>query len=363
MLLRNIVHPPKGPVSLFPLLAGICLLSSLSANAADALVASVRSGSFGPGTSPAATVPYAFSSYGGQAGFGPLDPAPPTGITTDELIKKFGERESSFARARNQYTYRQTVRVDTINDDTGKPDGEYQQVTDIVFSDDGARTEHVIFAPANTIQKVIMTQADFDDIQKRLPFVLTTPELPQYDLTYLGRQKVDDIDTYVFDCRPKTLEKGKRYFQGTVWVDQQEYEIVLINGKAVPDNLRAGHEDLSPPYTTYYQEVDGGNWFPVYTKADGVLHFPGGQGYLSQDVHLRYVVKYEDYKRFHAKSRIIYNGEELPGADPNAKPPATPAPTPDASPNALPPPDPDAPPLTRPAPKSTPSPTPSPNQQ
>ena len=284
-----------------------------------------------------------------QAGFGPLDSAPPSGVTADEIIKKFGERETAFAKARNEYTYRQTVKIDTINDDTGKPDGEYQQVNDIIFSDSGARTEHVVFAPANTIEKVIMTENDFDDIVHRLPFVLTTPELPQYDLTYLGRQKVDDIDTYVFDCRPKTLEKGKRYFQGKVWVDQQEYEIVLINGKAVPDNLRRGHEDLSPPYTTYYQEVDGGYWFPVYTKADGVLHFPAGQGYVANDVHLRYVVKYEDYKRFHAKSRIIYNGEDLPPADKNAPAPnATPAPTPDASPAALPPADPDAPALKRP---------------
>ena len=91
-----------------------------------------------------------------------------------------------------------------------------------------------------------MSEADFDDIQKRLPFVLTTPELPQYNLTYLGRQRVDDIDTYVFDCKPRELVKGKRYFQGKVWVDQQQFEIVLINGKSVPDNLRRGHEDLSP---------------------------------------------------------------------------------------------------------------------
>jgi hypothetical protein len=270
-------------------------------------------------------------------------------MTAEQIIQKFGERESAFAKARNQYTYRQTVKIDTINDDTGKPDGEYQQVTDVVFSDEGARAEHVVFAPANTIQKVIMTENDFADIEHRLPFVLTTPELPAYDLTYLGRQKVDDIDTYVFDCRPKTLEKGKRYFQGKVWVDQQEYEIVLINGKAVPDNLKRGHEDLSPPYTTYYQEVDGGNWFPVYTKADGVLHFPADQGTMQNDVHLRYVVKYEDYKRFHAKSRIIYNGEDLPPGDPTAKPttPATTAPA-AANPAALPPPDPDAPSLTRP---------------
>ncbi len=289
---------------------------------------------------------------GGQAGFGKLDPTPPTGMTPDEIVKKFGEREAAFARERDQYTFRQTVKVDTISDDTGKPDGEYQQVTDIVFSDDNTRTEHVVFAPQNTLERIMMTQADFDDIAHRLPFVLTTPELPQYDLTYLGRQRIDDIDTYVFDCKPKELVKGKRYFQGKVWVDQQEFQIVLINGKSVPDDIRKGHEDLSPPYTTYYQEVDKDNWFPVYTKADGILHFPGGNGSMAQDVRIRYVVKYEDYKRFHAKSRIIYNGADLPTDTkqaPAAPPAATqPTATPKDDPNALPPPDPDAPAMKRP---------------
>ena len=295
----------------------------------------------------------AFLAAAGQAGFSKLDPTPPTGMATDDIIKKFGERESAFAKARDEYTFRQTVKVDTISDDTNKPDGEYQQVTDIVFSDADARTEHVVFAPQNTLSRIMMSQADFDDIAHRLPFVLTTPELPQYDLTYLGRQKIDDIDTYVFDCKPKELVKGKRYFQGKVWVDQQEFQIVLINGKSVPDDVRKGHEDLSPPYTTYYQEVDRDNWFPVYTKADGILHFPGGNGYMGQDVRIRYVVKYEDYKRYHAKSRIIFNGETLPAETkpaPGAPPPAAtqPAATPKADPAALPPPDPDAPPLKRP---------------
>jgi hypothetical protein len=323
----------------------VVLLSALNVPA----LAAVSNPNVGPAPAPPGKAPAA--AGGGQAGFGKLDPTPPTGMSVDEIIKKFGQRESAFAKARDEFTFRQTVKIDTVDDDTGKPDGEYLQVTDIVFGDKDQRTEHVTFAPANTISKVMMTEADFDDIIHRLPFVLTTPELPQYDLTYLGRQKVDDIDTYVFDCKPKELVKGKRYFQGHVWVDQQEFEIVLINGKAVPDNLRRGHEDLSPPYTTYYQEFDGGNWFPVYTKADGILHFPGGSGYMAQDVHLRYVVKYEDYKRFHAKSRIIYNGEELP-ADQKPEttaPPATPSATPPPQPpDALPPPDPNAPPLTRP---------------
>jgi hypothetical protein len=251
-----------------------------------------------------------------QSGFGKLDPSPlPDGLTTEALIKKFGERESAFAKARDEFTFRQTVRVNTIDDDTNKPDGEYLQVTDIVLDDKDRRTELVKFAPANTITKVMMTQADFDDIAHRLPFVLTTPELPQYDLTYLGRQKVDDLDTYVFDCAPKTLVKGKRYFQGKVWVDQQDNEIVLINGLTVPQDTRAGHEDLSPPYTTYYQQIDGKYWFPVYTKAEGTLHFAAQHGALSQDVHVKTTVRYTDYKRFRTSVTIHYNGEDLPNAD------------------------------------------------
>ncbi len=262
------------------------------------------------------------------AGFGPLDPAQPTGITPAEIVQKFGQREGEFAKARDAYTFRQTVKVDTISEDTGKPDGEYQQVTDITFDRTGKRDEHVVFAPQNTLERVMMSPADFQDIEHRLPFILTTDDLPQYDVTYLGRQKVDELDTYVFEAKPKVLEKNKRYFQGKVWVDQQDFQIVLVNGKSVPDNKKKGQEDLSPPYTTYYEQVDGKYWFPTYTKAEGDLHFSGGNGYMSQTVHLKTTVRYTDYKRFRATSRIIYNGEDITdntnkNKDPNAAPTTT----------------------------------------
>jgi len=245
------------------------------------------------------------------AGFGPLDPTPPAGLAIDQIIAKMGARESEFKRARDNYIFRQTVKVDTISDDNGKPDGEYLQVTDITFNKDGKREEHVVFAPSNTLERVIMSPTDFDEIEHRLPFILTTEDLPQYDIKYQGRQRVDDLDTYVFEAGPKTLEKGKHYFQGKVWIDQQDFQIVLINGKTVPQDLRKGHEDLQPPFTTYYEQVDGKYWFPTYTKAEGILHFTAGNGSMSQDVHMRNIVKYTDYKQFHATARIIYNGEDI----------------------------------------------------
>jgi hypothetical protein len=258
-----------------------------------------------------------------QSGFGPLDPAQPTGITVAQIIEKMGARESEFAAARDQYTFRQDVKFNTLSDDTNRPDGEYHQVTDITFDKDGKRQEHVVFAPQNSIERVIMTENDFRDIEKRLPFVLTAPELPQYDINYLGRQKVDELDTYVLDVKPKVLEKGHRYFQGKVWVDQQDLEIVMVNGMNVPQNMRKGHEDLSPPFTTYYQQIDDKYWFPTYTKAEGNLHFAAQQGALSQDVHVRTIIHYTDYKRFHVNVTIKYNGEDLP-SETDSKPKDTP---------------------------------------
>ncbi len=272
-----------------------------------------------------------------QQGFGKLDTTPPTGITPDQIVQKFAARESQFAEARDNYTFRQSVKVDTIDDDTNKVDGEYRQVTDITFSPSGRREEHIVFAPQNTLERVMMSPTDFDEIEHRLPFILTTDDLPQYDVTYVGRQKVDEIDTYVFDAGPKVLEKNKHYFQGRVWVDQQDLQIVLVNGKTVPQDTRPGHEDLQPPFTTYYEQVDGKYWFPTYTKSEGVLHFAAQNGALSEDVHMRSVVRYTDYKQFRATSRIIYNGQDIT----NNKTPANQNPAqnqpPDAGQPALPP--------------------------
>jgi hypothetical protein len=252
-------------------------------------------------------------------GFGEVDSTPPVGITVAQIVENMGKLESAFAAARNDYTFRQDVKFNTISDDTGRPDGEYHQITDISFNPDGKRVEHVVFAPQNTIEKVIMTENDFKDIEKKLPFVLTAPELPEYDISYLGKQRVDELDTYVFDVKPKKYEKGKRYFAGKVWVDQQDNEIVLINGMTVPQDVRPGHEDLSPPYTTYYQQIDGKYWFPTYTKAEGTLHFAAQHGALSQDYKVRTVVHYSQYKRFRSSATIHYGDEVLEGAKPDAK--------------------------------------------
>jgi len=251
---------------------------------------------------------------------GPLDTAPPKDVTPEEIIKRFAAKETEFAQAREQYTFRQDVKVQTLEGDT--PDGEYREVFDVIFDPKGKRTENVVFAPQSSLTKISMTQEDMEDIRHRLPFVLTTEELPEYNVLYVGQQQEDDLHCYVFDIAPKKIEGKKRYFQGRVWVDDRDVQIVKTYGKTVPDiRKKKNEENLFPKFTTWRQQVDGKYWFPVYTKADDELHFK------LQDVHIKEIVKYEDYKRFGSNVKILYEGKELPPGQ--QKPGQKPAQTPD----------------------------------
>jgi len=242
---------------------------------------------------------------------GPLDKSQPKGVTVEEIIKHFAAKEKEFRIARDQYTFRQDVKVMTLDGDT--PSGMYQQVFDVTFDDQGRKIKNVVYAPQSTIERggIIMTEQDFDDIENRLPFVLTSDEIGEYDILYVGQQKQDELDTYVFDIAPKQIVGKKRYFQGRIWVDNKDFQIVETYGKTVPDiRKKKGEENLFPKFTTWREQIDGQYWFPTYTRAEDTLHFS------MQDVKIREIVKYTNYRRFGSKSKILYEGQEVQKAGP-----------------------------------------------
>lgn len=258
-----------------------------------------------------------------DAGFGRMDVSAPA-TPADQIITQFAAKESEFREALNHYTYRRVTKVQTLDDDN-KVDGEYYEVDDVIFDPSGRRTEKVVYAPQSTLERVQMSVSDFQDIEHGYPFVLTTEELPKYDIKYVGRQKVDEVDCYVFDVAPKVIEKHERYLDGRIWVDATDLQIVVVDGRMVPDDTKRGQEDLHPPFMTWRQQIDGKYWFPVYTKGEGVLHFAGGSGYMAQDVHIRDIIKYTDYKRFGSTAKIIYEGQDItPQTPPNQTPPPKP---------------------------------------
>jgi hypothetical protein len=223
-------------------------------------------------------------------GDNPITSDPPS-MPVNDIIKRFAERESEFKLERDNYTYTQAFSIQTIDEDN-RPDGEYRMTSDIIFTPDGKRFEKVTYAPQNTLQRIMLSEQDLDDVRNVQPFVLNTTELAKYTVKYVGRQQVDELSAYVFDVGPKVIEKNQRYFQGRVWVDDKDLQIVMTDGKAVPDIITKNNENVFPRFRTYRQNIEKGYWFPVYTRADDYLHFRAG------DVHVRMTIRYSNYKRY-----------------------------------------------------------------
>jgi len=242
-----------------------------------------------------------------EEGTGPLNPAQPKGMTPQEIIQKFAAREEVFRQARNNYVYTQDITVQELDGTTVT--GEFRLVQDITYDDKGVRQENVTYAPQNSLRQLILSREDYEDFRSKMAFIMTTSDLPQYNLLYVGQQHQDEIDTYVFDIAPKTIVKGQRYFQGRIWVDNRDFQIVKSCGKTVPEAIantkkkKNIQENLSPKFVTYREQIDGQYWFPTYIRADDTLHF------RNQDVHMREIIKLTNYKRFGSKTKIIFKGE------------------------------------------------------
>jgi hypothetical protein len=228
-------------------------------------------------------------------------------LSPEEIIRKFADKEEQFRKARDHYTYRQTVRIEVLEIDGRRTGEEYFMLSDVLFDDKSRRVEKVVKAPPSTLQRIILTPEDLHDIQNIYPFVLTTSNIDKYNLNYLGKEKIDELDTFVFDVSPKAVEKEERYFEGKIWVDDQDLQIVKTYGKTIYQITKKNRDARFPRFETYRENIDGKYWFPTYTKADDILQFPTG------NVRVREIVKYENYKRFEAEVKITVGDEVPPG--------------------------------------------------
>ena len=217
---------------------------------------------------------------------GPLDSGPPKGTAPQEIIQKFTAKEKEFKNARKKCAYRQEVKMQALDGDSVSQ--EFRQVADVKLDDSGNKVKTIVLAPQPTM---ILSPEDAEDIESRLHFTLSTDELPEYNVSYVGQQQEDDLHCYVFDVVPKQIEKNHRYFQGRIWVDDRDLQIVRMTGKSAPDLLQKKKgQNLFPKFTTYREVIGGKYWFPTYSSTDDMLHFPTG------DVHIKGTVKASDYK-------------------------------------------------------------------
>ena len=207
------------------------------------------------------------------------------------LARLVAHRESETEAERNQYTYRQTLSIEQL-DERGILRGQYREVRDIIFSPQQERTEELIGKPENNLTALQLTPEDFRDFRDIQPLVLTEDRLWNYETKSRGEESVDGVDCWVLQVRPRQILEGQRFFEGLIWAEKKEFNLVRMEGRAVPQIRSTKSENLFPRFTTVRKPVDGKYWFPVLTVADDTLQFRNGPH------RERLRISYSNYKRF-----------------------------------------------------------------
>jgi TonB family protein len=223
----------------------------------------------------------------------------------NEIIHKFASKETEFRRALNSYAFKRDALIQVLGMG-GQVTGEYHRVSDFTFDDSGNRYEKINFFPLSNIGSII-TPEDLEDLGGVNPFALEATKLGQYNFKYVGKERIDELDLYVFDVSPKVMPDPKktkeRFFLGRIWVDDHDLQIVKSKGKGVPETKN----NKFPVVETYREQIDGKYWFPTYSYADDDLIFDNGT-----DMHIRLAVKYTNYMVGHGKLTVTEIEEVKP---------------------------------------------------
>jgi TonB family protein len=239
----------------------------------------------------------------------------------DEIIRKFTSKETEFRKALNEYAFKRDALIQEIGMG-GQVIGEYHRVSDFTFADNGTRFEKINFFPMPSIQGATMTNEDLDDLGGVNPFALEGSKAALYNFKYVGKERIDELDLYVFDVSPKVMPSPKskeRVYTGRIWVDDHDLQIVKAKGKAGPETK----QNKFPIIETYREQIDGKFWFPTYVYADDDLIFDNGT-----DFRVRMRVKYTDYRVGRGKVTITEVGDapemDTKPQQPQSKPETTP---------------------------------------
>src|ERR1044072_2676981 len=226
---------------------------------------------------------------------------PTNTIDADRIVRAFTAKEADLPRASTTYSFKRDALLQSIGMG-GQVIGEYHRVSNFTFDNQGNRYEKISFFPMPTLAAV--TQEDVEDLGGIEPFALEPSKIDQYNIRYVGKEKIDELDLYVFDVTPKVIPNPKkskeRLFTGRIWVDDQDLQIVKTKGKGVPETK----QNKFPTVETYRQHIDGRYWFPTYSYADEELIFDNGSS-----LHVRMKVRYTDFTPSRATLKVTEIGE------------------------------------------------------
>jgi hypothetical protein len=245
------------------------------------------------------------------------EPEAPPDLPPEEIIRRFAQKEDRNVIARLHYGYRKTIHIQQFGND-GKPSGEYVLVTESHRGEDGSVYQKVIQKPQSTLTVAYLMPEDLDALDKIPAYPLTTRQLPDYDVRFIGREQVDEIFCYIFQVKPKTILRTQPLFDGVLWVDAKYLDVVKTYGKWVTE-LGDYHIPALPfsLFETYRENVDGKYWFPDYSRSDDEMH-PS-----NADVAVRITIKWSDFKPYEAATQTAAPVQPAT-AEPAAATPAKP---------------------------------------
>ena len=234
----------------------------------------------------------------------------------ERIVNTFTAKERQFRQALNQYSFKRDAIIQVLGPG-GQVTGEYHRTSVFTFDDSGNRYEKINYFPMSSISGVV-TQEDIDDLGGIQPFALDPSKITQYDFKYVGKEKIDELNLYVFDVSPKVLPDPKktkeRFYSGRIWVDDQDLQIVKTKGKGLPETKK----NKFPIVETYREQIDGRYWFPTYSYADDELVFED-----AENLHIRMKVRYTDFTPARATVKIT-EIDDPDAPKPEPKPSATP---------------------------------------
>jgi hypothetical protein len=213
-------------------------------------------------------------------------PGPPP-IPAEQIIQKFAANEDATKKAFEAYDYTQTVRVEELDD----PGGKLTVAGEVYSHADGSRFWRVKGQLDSTLKSLRLSLEEVRTMIAFPPFTLTSDEIANYNFLYAGQDKLDELNTYVFQVKPKQLSRTRRYFEGAIWVDDHDLAIVKTYGKFVSELSGNGTGLPFKMFETYRENFQEKYWLPTYTNSDDYIDGPD-----NTQTHLRLVIRDTDFK-------------------------------------------------------------------
>lgn len=188
-------------------------------------------------------------------------------LSPDEILKKAGENGKDLLAALRHYTYYAELTLETINQ-ADIITGKYYRFSAVSYDKEGKRQEKLFEQKSSLPEDAYIGSNSANNLVRVYHFMVTPETLAQYEFNYIGREQVDELNTYVFDVKPKIQlpdprKSSDRYLKGRVWIDDRDLQVVKVAGNAVPEQ----NDHRTPHFETYFQNYDQ-YWFPSYTSAD-----------------------------------------------------------------------------------------------